>query len=66
MPGFPDRFMPFMEPNPLGLLASAGARYTWGPVMRRLRRSLIEHRYDREPSWRARSRELTTGYERRW
>jgi hydrogenase small subunit len=66
MPGFPDRFMPFMEPNPLGLLVSAGVRFTYGPVLRRLRRTLIERRYDREPSWRGRSDKLTSGYERRW
>jgi hydrogenase small subunit len=38
MPGFPDKFMPFMEPNPLGLLAARGVGLTYGPVLRRLRR----------------------------
>jgi hydrogenase small subunit len=66
MPGFPDKFMPFMEPSPLGLLAAAGARFTYGPVLRRLRHSAIRHRYDREPDWRGPSTRLTTGYEPRW
>ena len=66
MPGFPDKFMPFMEPNPLGLLAATGARFTYGPALRALRRRAIRRRYDREPEWRAPSRELTTGYERPW
>jgi hydrogenase small subunit len=38
MPGFPDRFMPFMEPNPLGQAAAAVRQFTYGPVLRRLRR----------------------------
>ncbi len=53
MPGFPDKFMPFMEPNPLGLLAANTARLTYGPIMRRLRRLAIDRHYDREPAWRA-------------
>ena len=53
MPGFPDKFMPFMEPNPLGLLAANTARLTYGPIMRRLRRLAIARHYDREPAWRA-------------
>jgi hydrogenase small subunit len=38
MPGFPDRFMPFMEPNPMGQAAAAVRQFTYGPVLRRLRR----------------------------
>jgi hydrogenase small subunit len=38
MPGFPDKFMPFMEPNPLGLLGARTAQFTYGPVLRGLRR----------------------------
>jgi hydrogenase small subunit len=66
MPGFPDKFMPFMDPNPLGLLAANAARFTYGPVLRQLRRRAIRGRYDREPEWRAPSPELATGYEPRW
>ena len=42
MPGFPDKFMPFMEPNRLGLLAARGAQFTYGPVLRRLRDRAIQ------------------------
>jgi hydrogenase small subunit len=38
MPGFPDKFMPFMEPNPLGVLSARTSQFTYGPVLRRLRR----------------------------
>ena len=66
MPGFPDKFMPFMEPSPFGLLAARGARFTYGPVLRHLRRQAIARHYDREPAWRGPSDTLTTGYEPRW
>ncbi len=66
MPGFPDRFMPFMDADPLGVLAAKGARFTYGPVLRRLRRHAIRRNYDREPSWRAPGEELTSGYRPRW
>ncbi len=65
MPGFPDKFMPFMEPNPLGLLGARVTRLSYGPLLRRLRRSAISRHYDREPSWRGRSSELRSGYEPR-
>jgi hydrogenase small subunit len=41
MPGFPDKFMPFMEPNPLGVLSARTSQFTYGPVLRRLRRRTI-------------------------
>jgi hydrogenase small subunit len=66
MPGFPDRFMPFMEPNRLGALAAAGARVTYGPVLRGLRRRAVRRTYDVEPGWRAPAEKLTTGYTPRW
>ncbi len=66
MPGFPDRFMPFMEPTGIGLVAAAGARFTYGPVMRSLRSRAIKHRFDREPQWRRAGSDLATGYKRRW
>jgi hydrogenase small subunit len=37
MPGFPDRFMPFMEPSPMGLAAARVRQFTYGPVLARLR-----------------------------
>jgi len=66
MPGFPDRFMPFMSPHPLGLLSSRAARFTYGPVLRRLRRSAMARIYDVEPDWRTPGPDLATGYEPPW
>jgi hydrogenase small subunit len=66
MPGFPDRFMPFMEAHPLGQVAAAGRRFTYGPVLRRLRRSAIRRHFDAEPEWRRAGDTLTSGYEPRW
>jgi hydrogenase small subunit len=34
-------------------------------VIRRLRK-ITERKLDKEPSWRAKGRELTTGYEKVW
>jgi hydrogenase small subunit len=66
MPGFPDRFMPFMKPSPLGLLAAAGARFTYGPVMKRLRERAMRRQFDVEPEWRRAGASLSSGYEPRW
>jgi len=66
MPGFPDKFMPFMDPSPLGTLAAKGARFTYGPALRRLRRSAIRRHYDVEPAWRAPLDKLASGYKPRW
>ena len=66
MPGFPDKFMPFMEPNRLGIVAAAGARFTYGPVMRGLRKRAMRRHFDVEPAWRKPREKLTTGYEPRW
>ncbi len=66
MPGFPDRFMPFVEPSTLGLIAAAGARFTYGPVMKRLRRRAIRHHFDLEPGWRKTAETLESGYKAKW
>jgi hydrogenase small subunit len=66
MPGFPDRFMPFMEPSPLGQAKARVAQFTYGPVLSRLRRRAIRHDFDLEPAWRTPGDELRTGYERGW
>ena len=42
MPGFPDRFMPFMESGPLGEAAANVRQFTYGPVLRGLRRRAME------------------------
>ena len=67
MPGFPDKFMPFMDPNPLGLLYAAGARFTlWArPSPSAPARDPSPLRRQ-EPSWRAPGGELTSGYKPRW
>jgi len=66
MPGFPDRFMPFMEPARLGMLAAQTARFTYGPLIGSLRRRAIRRQFDVEPSWRTPSQRLASGYEPRW
>ena len=66
MPGFPDKFMPFLEPSRLGSIAAAGARFTYGPVMRGLRARAMRRCLDREPEWRTSGRELRTGCQPRW
>jgi hydrogenase small subunit len=66
MPGFPDKFMPFMEASPFGVLASRGARFTYGPLLRGLRAHAIRKRFDVEPDWRRPGRKLTSGYQPRW
>jgi hydrogenase small subunit len=66
MPGFPDKFMPFMEPSRIGTIAAAGIRFTYGPVTRSLRARAMCRVFDREPEWRRRGRQLKTGYQPRW
>jgi hydrogenase small subunit len=66
MPGFPDKFMPFMQPSQLGMMAARGARFTYGPVLRRLRERAIRKRFDVEPEWRRPGHELRSGYQPRW
>ncbi len=38
MPGFPDRFTPFMQASPLGMAAAKVSQFSYGPVIARLRR----------------------------
>ncbi|MEJ7825711.1 MAG: hydrogenase expression protein HypE [Solirubrobacteraceae bacterium] len=52
MPGFPDAFMPFMEPDLWGNAAANVQRFTYGPLFRLFRRRNIAMKYDREPQWR--------------
>jgi hydrogenase small subunit len=60
MPGFPDKFMPFMDEPPGGILSSALVS-TYGRVIRRLR-GITNHTLNEETKWRHRGRQLTTGY----
>ncbi len=64
MPGFPDKFMPFMD-EPPGSKISTAASGAYGSVIRRLR-GITGQTVDKEPSWRRRGRELTTGYQPNW
>jgi hydrogenase small subunit len=52
MPGFPDHFMPFMNPALGGRVAAAGARFAYGPLVKRLRNRRIRRHYDVAPGWR--------------
>jgi hydrogenase small subunit len=37
MPGFPDRYLPFMDSTPLARLGTTGGRFVYGPVLRHFR-----------------------------
>jgi hydrogenase small subunit len=60
MPGFPDKFMPFMD-EPPGATFSAGAVGLYGGLIRRLR-SVTNQTVNKEPKWRHPGPGLTTGY----
>jgi hydrogenase small subunit len=66
MPGFPDKYMPFMDPDANGSLSSNVARFTYGPILRNARKWSINRKFDKEPEWRHNRAELTTGYAKRW
>jgi hydrogenase small subunit len=61
MPGFPDKFMPFME-EPPGAKMSTSAVLMYGRTVRALR-NFTRSSLDKEPSWRAQGDTLTTGHE---
>ena len=54
MPGFPDKFMPFMNQPPGSLLSSAAVQ-TYGRAIHALRR-FTQSSLNKEPSWRKRKR----------
>ena len=64
MPGFPDKFMPFMDEPPGGKVSS-GLTKTYGAMIRKLR-SITNTTVNKEPKWRHNREELTTGYDPRW
>jgi hydrogenase small subunit len=64
MPGFPDKFMPFMD-EPPGSRVSAAASGVYGGLIRGLR-GVTARTLDKEPKWRHTGSELTTGYRRNW
>ena len=51
MPGFPDKFMPFMDEPPGGKLSTKTVGL-YGSMVRRLR-AVTNHTLNQEPSWRA-------------
>ena len=60
MPGFPDKFMPFMD-EPPGAKVSSNSIAVYGRAITALR-SFTNHTVNKEPKWRHRGTELTTGY----
>jgi hydrogenase small subunit len=60
MPGFPDKFMPFMD-EPPGAKLSSSVVTVWGRAMRGLRQVTM-NTLNKEPSWRHTGAKLTTGY----
>jgi hydrogenase small subunit len=60
MPGFPDKFMPFMN-EPPGAKLSTAAVVLYGNTVRALR-SFTRASMNKEPDWRHPRPELTTGY----
>jgi hydrogenase small subunit len=66
MPGFPDKYMPFMDPDKWGETAANVEKFTWGPVVRYFRKRNIKNVYEKEPEWRRPGKSLATGYSKRW
>ena len=64
MPGFPDKFQPFMD-EPPGAKVSTNTISIYGSLIRGLRQ-ITNRTANKEPSWRHTGRSLTTGYTPRW
>jgi len=60
MPGFPDKFMPFMD-QPPGSILSTGMVTPYGKIVRALRK-LTNSTLNKEPKWRHNRPQLTTGH----
>jgi hydrogenase small subunit len=60
MPGFPDKFMPFMD-EPPGARVSSSTIGVYGAAVRALRK-FTNDTVNKEPKWRHPRPELTTGY----
>ena len=60
MPGFPDKFMPFMDEPPGARLSSASVA-PYGGMIRKLR-EITNNTVNKEPKWRHPGTRLTTGY----
>jgi hydrogenase small subunit len=66
MPGFPDKYMPFMDEDKWGGAAANVMKFSYGPVVKLFRQRHIKNNFDKEPEWRRRGKTLTTGYVKRW
>jgi hydrogenase small subunit len=64
MPGFPDKFMPFMDTPPGGTVSSALIK-NYGSLVRSMR-AITNRSANKEPKWRHNKPELTSGYQPRW
>jgi hydrogenase small subunit len=60
MPGFPDKFMPFMD-EPPGASVSSHAVTLYGLPVRKLR-AITNRSVNKEPKWRHKEPKLSTGY----
>jgi hydrogenase small subunit len=60
MPGFPDKFMPFMDAPPGSMFSSKAIAWYGKPI--RALRAMTQRRLNREPNWRHKGKFLDTGY----
>jgi hydrogenase small subunit len=65
MPGFPDKYMPFMDEDRWGSVAADIMKFSYGPIVRYVRHRHIRKKFDQEPEWRRRGNQLLTGYRSR-
>jgi hydrogenase small subunit len=66
MPGFPDKYMPFMDEDRWGGAAATVMKFSYGPIVRYMRKRHVKNNFDVKPEWRKRGPQLTTGYAKRW
>jgi hydrogenase small subunit len=64
MPGFPDKFMPFMD-EPPGATMSSALMKVYGPFIRAMR-GITNRGANTEPKWHHNRDKLTSGYQPRW
>jgi hydrogenase small subunit len=64
MPGFPDKFMPFMDAPPGGSLSTTLIK-PYGAFIRRMR-GITNITANKEPKWHHNREVLTSGYDPRW
>ena len=66
MPGFPDKFMPFMDEDKNAKASTMLAKFTYGPLLRWGRGNSIKTKGDKEPAWRKPGPTNESGYQKRW